>query len=92
MSTRYRRVPGIEVAPMQGESILFDPATNRFCLLNDTAAAVWEGLAHPATVEQIATQLQIHFEAPALAQVEQDVRAALEQFVELAFAAPDTAS
>ncbi len=92
MSTLYHRIPGIEVAPMQGESILFDPATNRFCLLNDTAAAVWEHLAHPATVEQIASELQIHFEAPAPAQVEQDVRAALEQFVELAFVAPGAAS
>ena len=92
MSTLYRRVPGIEVAPMQGESILFDPATNRFCLLNDTAAAVWEHLAHPASIEQISANLQIHFEAPAPAQVEQDVRVALERFVELAFVIPEAAS
>jgi hypothetical protein len=92
MSTRYRRNPAIEVAPMQGESILFDPGTNRFCLLNDTAAAVWEHLANPATIEQISAELLIHFEAPAPAQVEQDVRAALEQFIELAFVAPEVAA
>ena len=89
MSALYRRNPAIEAAPMHGESILFDPATNRFCLLNDTAAAVWERLASPATIEQLAADLRLHFEAPASAQVEQDVRAALEKFAELAFVATE---
>lgn len=92
MSTMYRRNPAIEAAPMQGESILFDPGTNRFCLLNETAAAVWERLAIPATVEQLSAELLIHFDAPAPAQVEQDVRAALDKFTELAFIAPEAAS
>ncbi|TFG51429.1 MAG: PqqD family protein [Gemmatimonadales bacterium] len=92
MSTLYRRNPAIEAAPMQGESILFDPATNRFCLLNDTAAAVWERLASPATVEQLSAELLLHFETPAPALVEQDVRAALQQFAELAFVATEPAS
>ena len=74
---------------MQGESILFDPATNRFCLLNDTAAAVWERLASPATIEQLSAELLLRFDAPTPALVEQDVRAAMEKFTELAFVATE---
>ena len=74
---------------MQGESILFDPATNRFCLLNDTAAVVWECLSSPATIEKLSAELLRQFDAPAPAQVEQDVRAALEKFTELAFVATE---
>jgi PqqD family protein of HPr-rel-A system len=89
MSTAYRRNPAIEASPMQGEALLFDPATNRFCLLNGTAAFVWDRLQEPATAEQLAAQVSEHFEAPESARVEQDVRAALQRFTELALVAPD---
>jgi hypothetical protein len=87
MSILYRRNPAIEAAPMQGESILFDPATNRFCLLNGTAAFVWERLESPATVTQLAAELGRAFEGPEPGRVEQDVQAALERFAELALVA-----
>ena len=89
MSTAYRRNPSIEASPMQGEALLFDPATNRFCLLNGTAAFVWDRLEQPATVEQLAAQVSQHFEGPEPARIEQDVRAALQRFTELALVAPD---
>ncbi|MBL8979038.1 MAG: PqqD family protein [Gemmatimonadetes bacterium] len=84
MSTLYRRNPAIEASPMQGESLLFDPATNRFCLLNGTAAFVWDRLREPATAEHLAAEVSRHFEAPEPARVEQEVRAALQKFADLA--------
>lgn len=92
MSVTYRRNPDIEAAPMQGESILFDPASNKFCLLNGTAAFVWEQLATPATIEHISRELCSHFDTPEPARVEQDVREVLDRFVELALISPEAAS
>ena len=89
MSTAYRRNPSIEASPMQGESLLFDPATNRFCLLNGTAAFVWDRLEQPATAEQLAAEVSRHFAGPGPAQVEQDVRAALQRFTDLALVTPE---
>ncbi|MEO8635453.1 MAG: HPr-rel-A system PqqD family peptide chaperone [Gemmatimonadales bacterium] len=89
MTMVYRRNASIEASPMQGESLLFDPSTNRFCLLNGTAALVWDRLAQPATVEQLAAELCLRFDVPEPARVEQDVRAALERFTELALIAPE---
>ncbi len=89
MSTAYRRNPAIEAAPLQGESILFNPASNRFCLLNGTAAFVWERLVKPATAEEIAADICRQFAAPTLEQVQADVRAALEKFAELELVAAE---
>jgi hypothetical protein len=92
MSVNYRRNPDIEAAPMQGEAILFDPVSNRFCLLNGTAAFVWEKLETPATVEQLSAELCRHFDVPEPARVEQDVREALVRFTELALVSPEPAA
>jgi len=92
MSVFYKRNPEIEAAPMQGESILFDPASKRFCLRDGTAAFVWEQLATPATIEHISQELCSHFDTPETARVEQDVRAVLERFAELALISPEAAS
>ena len=53
MSTVYRRSPAIEMAPLQEETILFDPQNNKFCLLNRTAAFIWNQLATPAASETV---------------------------------------
>ena len=89
MSTVYRRTPLIEASPMQSESLLFDPATNRFCLLNGTATFVWERLLQPATVEQLAAAVCRHFDGPEPARVERDVREALQRLTDLALVAPE---
>ena len=92
MSTLYRRNSTIEAAPMQGESILFDAARNRFCLLNSTAAFVWERLEQPMTVEALSAELCRKFATPEPTRVDADVRAALEQFAELALVATEPVS
>lgn len=92
MSLLYRRNPDIEAAPMQGEAILFDPVSNRFCLLNGTAAFIWETLERPATVEQLSAEVCREFDAPEPARVERDVREALVRFTELALVLSDGAA
>ena len=81
--TRYVRSGDVEAAPMLEETILYSPAAKRFCMLNPTAAALWEGLAQPATLEQLTDRIRTRFEADAAADVEGDVRAALQHFGEL---------
>jgi hypothetical protein len=53
VTTLYRRNPAVEGAPLHQETILFEPGTNRFCMLNGTAAFLWEQLSQPATAEQL---------------------------------------
>ena len=85
MTTQYRRRPGVEAAPMQEETILFDPDSKRFCLLNSTAAFVWDKLQQPCTVEQVSADLCESFDGADAGAVLQDVRAALQQLKDLAF-------
>ena len=57
MSTLYARGPAIEMAPLQDETILFNPSKNQFCVLNNTAAFIWNHLASPVTTEALAARL-----------------------------------
>jgi coenzyme PQQ synthesis protein D (PqqD) len=70
---------------MQDETILFDPATKRFCLLNGTAAFLWERLQQPCSVEQVSQDLCQSFDGADSGTVRLDVQAALEQLKDLAF-------
>lgn len=93
MTTVYRRNPAIEAAPMQGESILFDPSTNKFCLLNGTAAAIWERLATPATVADLTAELRRSFDPPEPStRVEDDVHSILQRFTDLTLVAAEPGS
>jgi hypothetical protein len=38
----YRRNPTVEPSSMKSESLLFNPSSRKFCLLNETATCVWE--------------------------------------------------
>jgi hypothetical protein len=40
----YRHNPAVEASSMKSESLLFDPSSRKFCLLNETATCVWERL------------------------------------------------
>lgn len=84
MSTVYRRSPKIEASAMKAESLLFDPATNKFCLLNETAALVWERLDQPTTAEQLANAVCERFSGVVRAQAENDVNDLLRRLESLA--------
>ena len=87
MSPQFRRKDGIEASAMQEESILFDPASNRFCLLNQTAAFIWERLESPVTEAELAAAVCDAFDAAEPAQVATDVQHTLERLTELEFVA-----
>ena len=62
---------------MRDETVLFNPAGNQFCVLNKTAAFVWEHLREPSTAEQICTALSAAFINAEGAQVARDVDSVL---------------
>ena len=78
MSSLFSRNVKVEVAPMKDETVLFNPANNKFCILNATAAFIWQSLEQPKSAEQIATAMASQFANVGLEQAEQDVRRALD--------------
>ena len=85
---RYVRRPDIEAAPMQQETILYNPSARAFCVLNPTAACLWEQLAEPRTEPELAAALQAGFAVDAARDVPRDVRASLERFETLDLIVP----
>ena len=84
VATSYRRKETVEAAPMERETILYHPDANQFCVLNGTAAFLWERLEKPNTATELSTALCAGFEGVAAEQAERDVRMALERFQGLA--------
>jgi len=81
MSGRYQQRPTVEAAPLEDGMILLDPETNQFSVLNQTASAIWESVAQPATSEDIASEIRARF-AEAEGGVLSDVEETLRQMVE----------
>jgi hypothetical protein len=77
VSQRYIRSAGVEMAPMREETVLFNPANNQFCVLNKTAAFIWERLAEAHTVEELCAALSASFNNAQGAGVSEDVSAML---------------
>jgi len=82
---RYRRAPAVEAAPMQDETILYHPGTNRFCLLNPVAAFLWDRLGDPCTASQLAAAVRESFDNVDAAQAQRDIEDVLQRFTDLAF-------
>jgi hypothetical protein len=69
---------------MQDETILFNPTTNSFCVLNASAALVWQSLETPQSADVLARQLCEAFAGVTADQALQDVETALHQLQSLA--------
>lgn len=80
MSIRYRRNSDIEGSPMLDEMILLNPTNKQFCVLNETSSVLWDRLADPCTVDELATELCKSFEGADLATATQDVERILDEF------------
>jgi len=65
------------MAPMKSETVLFNPANNKFCVLNETASFIWQVLEQPQTAEAIAVAVERRFANVSLQQAERDVQQAL---------------
>ena len=77
MSDQFCRNPKVEIAPMKDETVLFNPTNNKFCLLNATAAFIWQLLEQPQTAQEITSAVAVHFANANSEQVDLDVRRAL---------------
>jgi hypothetical protein len=77
MSTRFQRNASIETAPLQNELMLFDAAQKKFCVLNPSAAHVWQQLEQPRTAEELVSALCDQFDTPGHGPVTADIEAVL---------------
>jgi hypothetical protein len=81
--TVYARNAAVEAAPLKDESVLFHPATNRFCMLNKTMAFIWSKLEHRSTVDEISAEITRNFAGVTDGEARDDVKAALTRMLEL---------
>lgn len=56
-TTRVARSEGLVAERMEGGIVMLDPETDRYLRLNATGRLIWEALAQPATVAELARVL-----------------------------------
>ena len=56
-TTRIARSEGLVTEPMEGGIVMLDPESDRYLRLNATGRLIWEALAEPATVAELAQVL-----------------------------------
>lgn len=88
MSQLFRRAISVESAPMQDETILFNPTTKSFCVLNASAALVWHSLETPQSAGVLARQLCEAFAGVTTDQALRDVEVALNELCSLSLVEP----
>jgi len=90
--TTYRRNPAVEASAMKEESLLFNPGSSKFCLLNETAAFLWERLERPSTADELARAVCDRFEGVARDRAEQDVQTWLRRLDDLKLVSAEAAN
>jgi hypothetical protein len=81
LQTRVSHAPELVSADLGGETALLDPATGIYYGLNQVGARIWELLATPRLVSEVAAILCQEFEVEQ-EECEQDVMALLSLFQE----------
>jgi hypothetical protein len=79
MPVQVSRDPSVDFAPMKNESVLFQPKTNQFCLLNATATFLWTQLDQPRSVSDLADRLCERFDAVNRNEALRDVEKLVEE-------------
>lgn len=85
MNTAYIRNSLIEMAPLQDETILFDPGQNRFCVLNCAASFIWNQLATAQTTDTLAAEICGGFSGVSIEVALPDTNRALQELLSLKF-------
>lgn len=80
---KLRRNPQVEVAPLKDELLLFDGPTNKFFVMNPTAAFLWEQLREPAAEEALAAALCAAFSGVGAERALADIRQTVATMREL---------
>jgi Coenzyme PQQ synthesis protein D (PqqD) len=81
----YSRDSSVEAAPLQDETILLQPAAKTFCVLNRTAAFIWNEISAPKSADDIALRMAVTFKGVNANQATSDVESALQQLVAMGF-------
>ncbi len=80
---KFRRREGVDEAPMENQTVLYIPTSKAFCVLNETAAFLWERLAKEATADELVQAMVEAFDGVDSATAGQDVRVALDELNDL---------
>jgi hypothetical protein len=86
-STRIARSERVVAEPMDGGIVMLDPEADRYLRLNATGTLIWEALAEPATVAELARVLSERSGVSA-ERAEADAVAFIDQLVDLGAAQP----
>ena len=86
MNTTYVATTGLETAPLQDGSVLYNLITGKFIMLNRSAAFLWGELATPVTAQELVRRTGLVFSGPQSDAVQQDIGVALAQFRDLELA------
>ena len=78
-----RHNPDIEASELNGELLLFNGATNKFFVMNPTAAFVWERTKQRTSEQELAVGLCQSFTGTTEEQALVDVRETLKNMREL---------
>ncbi len=92
MGDLYSRSPSIEMAPLQEETILFNPAKNQFCVLNRTASFLWSQLATPTSADALAAKMCQNFAGVGIEDARRDADMALKEMISLNFVVGESRS
>jgi PqqD family protein of HPr-rel-A system len=72
----FKRDSGLPHQKLDEETIVVDPRSREVHLLNDTAARIWELLASPHSLDELAATLAEEYDAPA-----GELRAGVEEVI-----------
>jgi hypothetical protein len=78
-----RRNPQVEEAPLQGELMIFDPASSRFFVLNRTMTFVWRRCDGAHGVSEMVDELRHEFAEVDRETAEGDLKKALGELASL---------
>jgi Coenzyme PQQ synthesis protein D (PqqD) len=79
MADLYQQTSEIELEQMGGETVLLNPATSQFCLLNRSAAVVWSTLKEPKSLDSVASALCGSFDGVSEAEASKDAENVIAQ-------------
>jgi len=81
MQKSYRRNPSIETAPLDEEAILFNPAANRFVVMNSTGGFIWNLLEEARSADHLARAMCEQFAQVSFPDALRDVETILAEMV-----------
>jgi hypothetical protein len=81
MKDTFERNQDIEAAGLDDETILVNPITSKFFVLNSTSSFIWELLSNPCTAVCLATEISKNYTGITLEDALSDVQEATQEMV-----------